>query len=211
MRIQQNQNTKLLSHYNGGLSIGTYHTPPANGLRVQGASHIFHPSSGGNPLNALTVDVQTFGTAANARNSYFFQIRDIGANSMSPFYVRGDGKVAINMNQGADCLPDDARLSVNGTIYATEVKVRLTQSRCFPDYVFAKDYKLRPLEEVESFIKENSHLPEVPSAAEVEENGINVADMDIILLKKVEELTLYMIEMKKENEKLKKEIEVLKK
>jgi hypothetical protein len=69
-----------------------------------------------------------------------------------------------------------------------------------PDYVFESSYKLPPLEEVSSFINKNKHLPEVSSASTMEENGINLGEMNMLLLKKVEELTLYMIELKKENE-----------
>ena len=64
---------------------------------------------------------------------------------------------------------------------------------------FAKDYQLKSLEEVETYINENKHLPDVPSAEEVVKSGINVAEMDALLLQKIEELTLYMIELKKEN------------
>jgi hypothetical protein len=62
------------------------------------------------------------------------------------------------------------------------------------DYVFNDDYKLRSLSSLESFIKQNKHLPEVPSAKEVEEKGISVGDNQALLLKKIEELTLYVIE-----------------
>jgi hypothetical protein len=78
---------------------------------------------------------------------------------------------------------------------ANEIKVQLTN--CWPDYVFGKDYNLLPLNEVEQFITENQHLPNVPSAAEVEANGINIGEMNAILLQKVEEMTLYIIQMEK--------------
>jgi hypothetical protein len=68
------------------------------------------------------------------------------------------------------------------------------------DFVFDKGYKLRPLKEVESFIKTNGHLPEIPSAKEVAKEGIDLGAMDAKLLQKVEELTLYMIELKQELE-----------
>ena len=72
-----------------------------------------------------------------------------------------------------------------------------------PDYVFASDYNLRSLEEVANYIKKESHLPEIPSAKEMEENGIEVGVMNMLLLKKVEELTLYTLEQENEIEKLK--------
>lgn len=93
--------------------------------------------------------------------------------------------------------PNNYKLAVNGKIGAKEVQVENTSSS-WADYVFEKDYKLMPLHEVESFIKENKHLPEVPNKAEVEQHGHKLGEMDVVLLKKVEELTLYVIELKKE-------------
>jgi len=84
---------------------------------------------------------------------------------------------------------------INGTICAEEIYVQLTP--CWPDYVFSKDYKLLPLVDVEQFIKENKHLPNIPSSAEVEANGVELGAMNAILLQKVEELTLYIIQMEK--------------
>jgi hypothetical protein len=102
--------------------------------------------------------------------------------------------------------PGIYKLAVEGTIGARKVKV--TQAS-WADYVFNDGYRLRPLTEVESFIKENKHLPEIPSAKEVEKNGVDVGDNQALLLKKIEELTLYMIEIKKENNDMRKKIEQL--
>lgn len=79
------------------------------------------------------------------------------------------------------------------------------------DYVFDENYNLRSLSEVESYVKENKHLPGIPSAAEMSENGMSVSQMSNLLLEKVEELTLHMIELEKENKALKAEVESLKK
>jgi hypothetical protein len=92
------------------------------------------------------------------------------------------------------------RLSVNGNIIAKKIKITQTG---WSDYVFADDYKLKDLAFVESFIKQNKHLPDVPSAKEVEAEGISVGDNQALLLKKIEELTLYVIGLKKEIELLK--------
>lgn len=102
----------------------------------------------------------------------------------------------------------DVKLTVDG--HAIFKKVIVTQSN-WADFVFAKDYKLKPLAEVESYIAENKHLPDVPSEAEVIDNGISLGDMDAILLQKIEELTLYMIQLEKKNQELEKEINKLKK
>ena len=75
------------------------------------------------------------------------------------------------------------------------------------DYVFEKDYALMPLEEVEKFVTENKHLPGMPNAKSLIENGWQVGAMNNKLLEKIEELTLYMIALKKENEEMKRRIE----
>ncbi len=123
--------------------------------------------------------------------------------SASQFWFH-NGSLFIGSNPSCT-FPSDAKLAVNGKIYATAIQVKLSGTNgCFPDYVFEKEYKLLSLPEVEKYIKENKHLPEVPSALEVEEKGIDLAEMNTILLKKIEELTLHMIDMKKEIEVLKK-------
>jgi hypothetical protein len=83
---------------------------------------------------------------------------------------------------------------VNGKIRAHEIKVETTN---WPDYVFAPSFKLPDLEVTEQFIKQNSHLPEIPSAVEVEKDGISLGEMNAKLLKKIEELTLHLIEQNK--------------
>jgi hypothetical protein len=102
----------------------------------------------------------------------------------------------------------DFKLSVDGKILATEIYV--TQQN-WADYVFEKDYKLLSLPELEKYIATNKHLPNVPSTAEMKSAGNNVANTDQILLEKIEELTLYVIEQQKHIESLKKEIDIIKK
>ena len=91
-------------------------------------------------------------------------------------------------------------LAVAGKAVAEEIVVKLKGN--WPDYVFDPAYELQPLKNVSDFIKTNRHLPEVPSAQSVEKDGINVNDMTAILLKKIEELTLYMIEERQHSEAL---------
>jgi hypothetical protein len=95
-------------------------------------------------------------------------------------------------NVGIGSTTPDQKLTVNGTVHATRVKVETTVPG--PDYVFEKSYALPTLDEVKSYIDENKHLPEMPSAKEMEAKGIDVGEMNMLLLKKVEELTLYAIE-----------------
>jgi hypothetical protein len=94
------------------------------------------------------------------------------------------------------------RVKANGVVYSREVNVQLT---AFPDYVFNGNYQLRSLESLESYISKNHHLPNVPSAAEVEKNGANLGELAKIQLEKIEELTLYVIQLKKELDELKKD------
>ena len=83
-----------------------------------------------------------------------------------------------------------------GTIEATEIKVKLNPGDG-ADFVFKKDYNLRSLQDVETYIKEEGHLPDVPSAKEMEQNGVNLSEQNQLLLQKIEELTLYIIEQEK--------------
>ncbi|MBK8703672.1 MAG: hypothetical protein IPN33_08585 [Saprospiraceae bacterium] len=120
------------------------------------------------------------------------------------------GKVGIGINN-PDQMPGNYLLYVAQGIMTEKVKVALRSTGDWADYVFADGYQLRSLEEVEQFVKENKHLPGVPSAEEVHQSGIDVAAMDAKLLEKIEELTLYMIELKKENQALRQEVEEIRK
>lgn len=126
--------------------------------------------------------------------------------------VAGNGYFLDQVGIGitTDKLPDGYTLGVNGGIIATKVKVAIPGSTEWPDYVFSTTYELKTLEEVAVFVEKNKHLPGVPSADVVAKEGYDVSEMDAKLLEKIEELTLYMIEIKKENEALKKEVKALK-
>jgi hypothetical protein len=99
--------------------------------------------------------------------------------------------------------PNGYSLFVVGGIMCEKAKVCVKSTSDWSDYVFANDYKLLSLSEVERFIKANKHLPDVPSAEEVTKAGIDIAKMDAKLLQKIEELTLYVIEQQKQIEELK--------
>lgn len=108
---------------------------------------------------------------------------------------------------GTTTAPAGYKLAVGGKTVTEEVVVKLQAN--WPDYVFANDYYLMPLMELERYINQHKHLPEVPSATDVKENGVALGELNATLLKKIEELTLYMIELKKENEAQQKQIEAL--
>ena len=90
------------------------------------------------------------------------------------------------------------------------MKVAIKTSLAWADYVFADDYSLKSLSEVEKFIQTNKHLPNVPSAQELVNNGLDLGTMQAIQMEKIEELTLYLIQMQKEIDLLKAENSALK-
>jgi len=172
-----------------------------------------------NPSDKLTIEVEN--AYANLRltrkgsNPADFRIWS-GYNQLEfrnslnevKLLVRDDGNIGIGTLS-----PGSWKLAVNGNIRAKEIKVETGWS----DFVFYKEYKLPTLIDVEKYIKENGHLKDIPSAKEVEENGIFLGEMDSKLLQKIEELTLYTIAQEKklksqeeENKKQAKEIESLK-
>lgn len=104
------------------------------------------------------------------------------------------GAVGIGVVSSAS-IPAGYMLAVDGKIISEELKVQLSGN--WPDYVFKNDYKLKSFDELRGFIAANHHLPNIPSAAEVEKNGIEVGDMQKRLMEKVEELTLYVLELEK--------------
>lgn len=121
------------------------------------------------------------------------------------FNLRSNGKLGLgtyNFQTCSDCA--DYRLFVKDGIKTEKVKVDIAAENGWADYVFDKDYKLMPLNDVKNFIQKNGHLPEVPTTEEAIKNGIELKEMNILLLKKIEELTLHIIELDKRIEKLEK-------
>ena len=132
-----------------------------------------------------------------------------GSNDIEFMRINQNGKVRIGNGANDLKTPDGYKLFVEEGILTEKLKVSLKSNSNWADYVFANDYSLMPLNEVEAFVKENKHLPNVPSAAEMVENGLDVAQMDAKLLEKVEELTLYIIEQNKQIEELKVAVQIL--
>ena len=144
-----------------------------------------------------------FSTIPFTGNTNQTNIADATIKANTRLYIHRDGNVGIGT-----MAVDDARLSVEGLMRAREIKVNPDN---WSDFVFQEDYSLKTLSDVETYIAKNKHLPNVPSEQEVKENGINLGEMDAILLQKIEELTLYVIALKKENEKQNRLIEQLSK
>ncbi|WP_057937329.1 hypothetical protein [Algoriphagus resistens] len=125
-------------------------------------------------------------------------------NDGSAYYERM--RILSNGNVGIGTVSPSEKLSVNGKIKAHEINLTTTG---WPDYVFTPEYNLMPLSELEAFIQMNGHLPDVPTEAEVMENGINLAEMNVKLLEKVEELTLYILSQGSKIESQEKQIDNL--
>lgn len=130
---------------------------------------------------------------------------DPNSGSVDIFDIRG----RVQIGNGTAPTPSGYNLYVENGILAEKVKVALKSSGDWSDYVFYKNYKLMPVQSVEKFIIANYHLPGMPSSEEVVKDGIDLAKMDAMLLQKIEELTLYIIDLKKQSEALEKRIKKL--
>lgn len=137
-------------------------------------------------------DWQSFYTSANANNI------DSDWTARKVYVV---DKIGIGVQNPTE------KLAVNGKIRATEIKV---DAGPWPDYVFEETYQLPSLKETEAFVKLNKHLPGVPTAKEIEEDGLSLGEMNRIMMQKIEELTLYLIEKDKEITNIKNELQNLK-
>lgn len=129
-----------------------------------------------------------------------------GTTTKNVLTWKQDGSVSINTNNGvpeikAFTISDEVsgvnvfRVMSSGHVYATEFTVKLKGA--FPDYVFANNYTLMPLDDLDNFIKNNKHLPNIPNAKEVKENGLSIGEMQTKQMEKIEELTLYILELNK--------------
>lgn len=165
-----------------------------------------HLGSGNNSIGtyySLFIEAP-FGQGTTAQIGDYYGMYQESADAKNFFA----GKVWVGAKPSSGSLASDAQLAVNGNVYCSKLKVTQTG---WADFVFDAGYKLPALAEVETFIKANKHLPGVVSAKEVEEKGNDVGKNEAVLLQKVEELTLYMIETNKKLELLQRENESMKK
>ena len=193
---------------NNLLKLGNKNADPtgANGaLFYNSATNKFRGYQNGAWKNFLVEGDVVEGSVSLPSNQIAF---GTGSTITSNSNLTYDGSTfAINASSIASVNYSQYKLAVNGNAIFTRVKVR--ESNVWPDYVFENTYKLPTLKEVEAFIKKHKHLPEVPSAAEVKKEGLDIGDNQAMLLKKIEELTLYVIEQNKKIEELQEKVEKL--
>lgn len=170
-----------------------------NGVYKYTNSSVF-PDQGSNAANYFVDIIFDTGTGDDKTN---YVAKYISPTTISKSIIFDNGS---SIGIGTTTMSGDYKLFVDQGIKTKKVKVEATG---WADYVFDNDYKLATLKEVEDFIKINKHLPGVPSAKEVEKDGLNLGDNQAVLLKKIEELTLYLLEQDKEKEQMKARIREL--
>lgn len=163
----------------------------------RGSSIRIQPFTGGGNTPSQTHEIIKNGWRHN-QDYTSIHAAGITANTEASIVIKGNGNVGIGTTD------PDSKLAVKGVIHTEEVTVDLNVPA--PDYVFEPDYDLRSLQETRDYIAENKHLPEIPSAREMEVNGVDLGDMNMRLLKKIEELTLYQIELMERLEQAEKKI-----
>jgi len=211
-------------YYTGG-NVGVGTTTPVSALDVsrfmtEPSIIIHNTGSNGGATFQMIDDLNSGNWKFKSIFGGGFKIRDQAsgldvftiekATMANAIFVKAGGNVGIGTNNptsaltvNGDVTADNivaADISANGKITTKEVEVTLTG---WPDYVFDEEYQLTPLSEVEKFVKENGHLPGIKSAKEIEENGLSLGEMNKNLMEKVEELTLYIIQLQKEVDALK--------
>ena len=179
--ITSNQTTTKV-----GIALSPANATPAGSLEVRSAT---------NSLDALVVN-----QAATGTQGAIARFRQSGTTKI---IMTGPGRLGIGTQTPSEQLHVVGNVQVTGTVNADAgLKIKGQWSLEVPDYVFEAKYKPMGLADLESYVRTNKHLPEVPSATEMKNQGMDVATMNLTLLKKVEELTLYVIEQDKKIKEL---------
>lgn len=205
----------IIKDVTGFIGIGT--PIPSQNLHIAGNVLIDGPTS-------TLLFGEAVGNPTVGHYGIEYQINDKGLNFWKPYgsfntsggqgfqnnilFLNDDGRIGMGVDPAIiNAAGYTHKLTVCGSIRATEVVVEAG----WCDFVFKKDYKLRSLQEVEAFIKENGHLPEIPKEEDITKKGVPVGEVEAKLLQKVEELTLYVIELNRKNMELEKKIEAVSK
>ncbi len=206
LSLKTNGTTRMyIDPTTGNIGVGT--TAPQGKLHVAGDLFITSDSriklGADNPTDAVFTMYKASCCAGTfmdfVGNVYFRRFTNGGGNQGAMFALQNDGTITMGVAErydGTVVNTQGHKLMVNGGILCEKVKVIADVPNS--DHVFKTDYKLMPLEELKSYVNENKHLPEIPSAKEFAENGYSLGQMDDLLLRKVEELTLYVIQLQEQ-------------
>jgi hypothetical protein len=206
-------NPRMTVLNNGNVGIGTLN--PGSNLTIKGNNTgVSIHAIGSGYYGTLAFNRESATGAIFNPSGNAFQINNGGPDANLHFQVyngsgsniTGDALVISGSNGSVGVNTADThgfQFAVNGNAIATSMTVKLYAN--WPDFVFKKGYKLPPLTAIKTFIDKYQHLPDMPSEAEVIKNGINLGEMVKLQTKKIEELTLYAIQQKEENQKLKEE------
>lgn len=196
------------SYFMGNVGIGT--TTPSERLQVSGRVLANYLASKGNIGIGSDVDARIYmqnTTPQTGKNWNLISETDgsfqLGIYGINPFQT-----IASNGNVGIGTTTPDAKLAVKGTIHTQEVKVDMNG---WADYVFNPTYKMLPLDQVKAYISSNHHLPEMPSETEVKLKGVNIGEMLKLQTKKIEELTLYLLQQQTRINKLESKLRISRK
>jgi trimeric autotransporter adhesin len=183
------------TNYAGFFSGHTYVGADNEALTISGTNPYIQFKDGATENAYLRASGSDLLLATNSGNASGKVV--LRTNGVGRLWVDAVGNVSIG---SSGKVASGYMLSVVGKVMAEEVRVELNGT--WPDYVFAKDYKLMPLQTLKKYVSENNHLPEVPAAEEMK-GGIEVGKMNKMLMQKVEELTLYVIQLNEEIQQLK--------
>lgn len=200
--VVSSQNSKI--YLDGNIGIGFSDVAPETKLHMKNSYFLTEISGIKSVVGVQTMTDKSFWGTYSANGLY------LGANLKRSFYFDTDGTIFAGFYDGttptiSTVLRNKYSMFVKGGVLAEDLAIAPTTA--WADYVFQDGYELKPLEEVEFFIKQNHHLPDVPSAEEVAEHGYSQSEINKVLLQKIEELTLYTIQQQKEIEILKQQLE----
>lgn len=208
----QTSGTTRITVLNSNGNVGINNTTPTQMLHINNGAILIQGNwAGGGPMvllggSSTSATVGEYGMEYDP-NSFPSDFGKQGINFWKPtgshrgngtdgfanyiLFLNNDGNIGMGVTP--DKINAAYKLSVNGAIRATKVVVEIG----WADYVFHKDYKLMPLNELEKFVNANKHLPNIPTSDEIKEKGLDVGDVQAKQMEKIEELTLYIIEMNK--------------
>jgi hypothetical protein len=190
-QFRNSTNSATFLHIDGGGSVGIGTTSPGANLDIQGTGTVLERilSFGSIATLQLRNSSQTWSVTNQGTLSVFDETAGLARISV----LSGTGNVGIGTTT-----PGTYKLAVNGNVHAQQVSVDLAG---WGDYVFDRDYTLPSLTQIKTYIDQNHHLPDIPSEQQVIKDGLNLGEMNKLLTKKVEELTLYLIEQDEKEKK----------